>query len=69
VSSAAGEMVPFEAGTLVILVQRLQRTGQPKQIMAPQYVPESSPGRTQPNGAIVIQRFWRSHDVRRLVYL
>jgi hypothetical protein len=41
-SIVAGEMASFKAGTLVILAQRLHRTGQPKQIMAPQYVPESS---------------------------
>jgi hypothetical protein len=60
-SIVAGGMVPFEAGTLVILVQRLQRAGQPKQIMASQYVLEFSPGPTQRNGAV----FMRFHGVRR----
>ena len=49
-------LVPFEAGTLVILVQRLHGTGQPKQIMAPQYIGEPSPGPTQRNGSVVIRR-------------
>jgi hypothetical protein len=66
-SIVAGEMVPFEAGTLVILVQRLQRTGQPKQIMAQQYIPELRLAILSAMAQSSSDAFRRSHAVRRLV--